>query len=257
MIGDTRNHELEARLPTGGDIVLGTELVGRATRRVRTSGVLGALTRTFDRRARLVVLGLVVLIVLSTVNFHAGGRDWRASLYLALTASAATGDGDLDELSLGFRFGAVVIQLFGLVLASGITALLVDLLITARLAAITGGVRGRPRHHVVVCGLGRVGTAAAARLKARQVLVDDHAAEVGLRVLEVAQGVPAPHRLDRHVLQHLLRRVRAAAQHGGEPQQPGQLRAEPLLEGHGLRLSRRKSNAGPARFAESARGQVQ
>lgn len=171
VIGDTRNHGLEARLPTGGDIVLGTELMGSATSPVRTSGVLGALTRTFDRRARLVVLGLLALIVLSTLYFRAGGRDWVASLYLALTASTATGDGDLDELSLGFRFGAVVIQLFGLVLSAGITALLVDLLITARLAAITGGVRGRPRHHVVVCGLGRVGTAVAARLKARGVPV--------------------------------------------------------------------------------------
>ena len=44
-------------------------------------------------------------------------------------------------------------------------------MISARLAAITGGVRGKPRHHVVVCGLGRVGTAAAARLKARGVPV--------------------------------------------------------------------------------------
>ena len=65
----------------------------------------------------------------------------------------------------------MVIQLFGLVLSAGITALIVDLLITARLAVITGGVRGRPRHHVVVCGLGRVGTAVAARLKSRRVPV--------------------------------------------------------------------------------------
>ena len=65
----------------------------------------------------------------------------------------------------------MIIQLFGLVLSAGITAVIVDVLISARLAAITGGVRGKPRHHVVVCGLGRVGTAAAARLKARGVPV--------------------------------------------------------------------------------------
>jgi threonine dehydrogenase-like Zn-dependent dehydrogenase len=65
----------------------------------------------------------------------------------------------------------VVIQLFGLVLSAGITALIVDLLITSRLAAITGGVRGKPRNHVVVCGLGRVGAAVAARLKSRGVPV--------------------------------------------------------------------------------------
>jgi Trk K+ transport system NAD-binding subunit len=172
VIGDTRRSGIDAVLPPeNGDIVLGTELVGTAKSTVRTSGLIGALMRTFDRRARLIVLGLVILIVLSTLYFHLGGRDWLASLYLALTASTSTGDGDLSGLSFGFRFGAVIIQLFGLVLSAGITALIVDLLITARLAAITGGVRGKPRHHVVVCGLGRVGTAVAARLKSRGVPV--------------------------------------------------------------------------------------
>ena len=172
VIGDTRRSGIEAVLPPeNGDLVLGTQLMGTAKSAVRTSGLLGALRRTFDRRARLVVIGLVILIVLSTLYFHLGGRDWLASLYLALTASTATGDGDLSGLSLSFRFGAVIIQLFGLVLSAGLTALIVDLLITARLAAITGGVRGKPRHHVVVCGLGRVGTAVAARLNSRGVAV--------------------------------------------------------------------------------------
>lgn len=172
VIGDTHRTGTDSVLPPDtGNVVLGTELVQGARRSVRTSGLLGALTLTFDRRARIVVLGLVLLIVLSTLYFHAGGRDWLSSLYLALTASTATGDGELSELPLGVRFGAVAIQLFGLVLSAGITALIVDLLISARLAAITGGVRGKPRHHVVVCGLGRVGTAVAARLKARGVPV--------------------------------------------------------------------------------------
>ena len=172
VIGDTRRSGMDAVLPAeAGDIVLGTELVGTARSAVRTSGILGAVTRTFDRRARVVVLGLVILIVLSTLYFHVGGRDWLTSLYLAMTASTSTGDGDLSELSYGFRFGALVIQFFGLVLSAGLTALIVDLLITSRLAAITGGVRGKPRHHVVVCGLGRVGTAVAARLKSRGVPV--------------------------------------------------------------------------------------
>ena len=48
-------------------------------------------------------------------------------------------------------------------LSAGITAVIVDALIGARLAVILGGVRGKPRHHVVVCGLGRVGTAVAVR----------------------------------------------------------------------------------------------
>ena len=110
IIGDTRRSGIEAMLPAqNGDIVLGTELAGAARSAVRTSGLLGALTRTFDRRARVVLLGLLILIVLSTLYFHAGGRDWLASLYLALTASTSTGDGDLSGLPFGFRFGALVI----------------------------------------------------------------------------------------------------------------------------------------------------
>jgi Trk K+ transport system NAD-binding subunit len=151
--------------------VLGTKLIGTTRNAARTSGMVGAVSRVFDRRARLVMLGLAALILLSTLYFHLGGRDWLASLYLALTASTATGTGDLSALPLGFQFGALVIQLFGLVLSAGITAVIVDALIGARLAGILGGVRGKPRHHVVVCGLGRVGTAVAVRLQSRGVPV--------------------------------------------------------------------------------------
>lgn len=172
VIGDSRLSGIDAVLPSvDGDIVLGTELIGSRESFARQSGFMGAVTRVFDRRARFVVTGLIMLIVLSTLYFHFGGNGWLASLYLALTASTATGDGELGRLPLGLRFGAVVIQLFGLVLSAGITAVIVDVLISARLAAITGGVRGKPRHHVVVCGLGRIGTSVAQRLKARGVPV--------------------------------------------------------------------------------------
>jgi Trk K+ transport system NAD-binding subunit len=171
VIGDSGQAGMDAVLPKAGDVVLGTELLGTDRNSVRQSGLIGAVTRLFDRRARLVVIGLLVLIGLSTLYFHLGGRDWLASLYLALTASTATGDGDLSGLPVAFRFGAVLIQLFGLVLSAGITAVIVDVLISSRLAALSGGVRGRPRHHVVVCGLGRIGTSVAARLQARGVPV--------------------------------------------------------------------------------------
>ena len=184
VLGDTRLSGISAVLPEGdGDLVLGTELVGSARSVARQSGLVGALARAFDRRARVVVVGIVVLVVLSTLYFHAGGRDWLASLYLAMTASTSTGDGDLGGLSAPFRFGAVLIQFFGLVLSAGITALVVDLLISSRLAAFTGGVRGKPRHHVVVCGLGRIGTSVAERLKLRGVPV------VAIERFEDAPGV--------------------------------------------------------------------
>lgn len=172
VIGNTRLSGIEAVLPSGdGDIVLGTELVPPSRSDARRGGVVGAVRRVLDRRARTVGIGLLTLIALSTLYFHLGGNSWLIALYLALTASTATSGGDLSTLPVAFRFGAVLIQVFGLLLSAGITALIVDGLISARLAAFTGGVRGKPRRHVVVCGLGRVGTAVAARLKARGVPV--------------------------------------------------------------------------------------
>ncbi|WP_375425243.1 potassium channel family protein [uncultured Friedmanniella sp.] len=172
VIGNTKLTGIEAVLPVGdGDIVLGTELVPQSRSDARRSGLVGALRRLLDRRARTVGIGLVALTALSTLYFHLGGNSWLVALYLALTASTATGGGDLSALPVAFRFGAVLIQAFGLLLSAGITALIVDALISARLAAFTGGVRGKPRRHVVVCGLGRVGSAVAARLKARGVPV--------------------------------------------------------------------------------------
>lgn len=170
VLGDSSGYGIDAVLPSTGDVVLGTELVGDRDISVRRSGVIGAVAYVFDRRIRIVLLGLVILIALSTFYFHLAGDDWVTSLYRALTASTDTGL-DVDDLSIGFRFGAVLIQLFGLVLSSGITAVIVDAMISSRLAVLTGGIRGRPRHHVVVCGLGRIGTSVANRLRERQVPV--------------------------------------------------------------------------------------
>lgn len=154
------------------DLVLGTTVVGSSTGTVRPAGIVGAVRRTLDRRVRLVLLGLAILIVVSAAYFRLIGLDWWHAWYLALTQSTQTGvDNEVEGLSLVAKFGAVAIQLMGLVLSAGVTAVIVDLLVTSRLAALTGGVRGRPRHHVVVCGLGRIGTSVVARLVARGVAV--------------------------------------------------------------------------------------
>lgn len=153
-----------------GDIVLGTEVLPSEPPSARQVGFWGALARTFDRRVRWVIGVLVVLMIVSTLYFHFFAHlDWWLSMYAALTASTLTGVGDIGDLSLTARFGAVVIQLFGLVLSSGVTAVIVDALISARIREVAGGLRGRPRNHVVLCGLGRIGGQVALRLKARGV----------------------------------------------------------------------------------------
>ncbi|MGJ6979359.1 NAD-binding protein [Aestuariimicrobium soli] len=171
VLGDS-SAGTESLLADDGDIVLGTEVLPSARPKAQQVGLWGAVARMFDRRVRWVMGVLVVLMVVSTVYFHFFAHlDWWLSMYAALTSSTLTGIGDIGDLSLTARFGAVVIQLFGLVLSSGVTAVIVDALISARLSEVAGGLRGRPRHHVVLCGLGRIGGQVALRLKAREVPV--------------------------------------------------------------------------------------
>ena len=171
-LGDSAATEEDQLLYGGGDIVLGTEVLPSARPRARQSGLLGAFVHVFDRRLRWVISILIVLVAVSVVYFHFFGHlDWWLALYAALTASTLSGIADVGELSLSARFGAVAIQLVGLVLSSGITAVIVDALISARLGSLVGSVRGRPKHHVVLCGLGRVGSQIAMRLRAQEVPV--------------------------------------------------------------------------------------
>lgn len=177
VLGDSDRPGIEAVLPAEGDLVLGTSTLGRerqhghGSRHVRTAGIFGALTSVFDRRLRWVLLGLLCLMLISIIYFHLVGQvSWLLATYLALSASTLTGIGD-TELPLAARFGGVVIQLFGLVLSSGITAVVVDALIKLRISDLTGGVRGTPRHHAVVCGLGRIGTSVLNHLIERGVPV--------------------------------------------------------------------------------------
>lgn len=190
VLGDTSKSGLASLLPdTGGDIVLGTEVAGTDTSAVRTSGMFGVVGYLFDRKVRAVLLGVVALMIISAVYFKLTGLDWLTALFLALTTSTATGLGGVSSLSVGFRIGAVVIAFFGLLLSAGVTAVIIDALISARLAAVTGGVRGRPSNHVVVCGLGRVGMSVCTRLRARGVPV------VGLERQENAIGVQQARRM--------------------------------------------------------------
>ncbi|MDN5725966.1 MAG: NAD-binding protein [Propionibacteriales bacterium] len=184
VLADSAKQGLESLLPTDGDTVLGTQLVGTARSTVKTSGLRGVLAYVFDTRIRWIIMGLIILIMLSVLYFRLIGLDWLSALFLALDTSAATGLGDVTALPVGWRIGSVVIALFGLVLSSGVTAAILDVLISSRLTALTGGVRGKPRQHVIVCGLGRVGDAVVSRLVARDmavVVIEANEDAVGVR----------------------------------------------------------------------------
>ncbi|HEY6738319.1 MAG TPA: NAD-binding protein [Actinopolymorphaceae bacterium] len=156
------------------DIVLGTS-VRQAPRRKMppiVDDLLTDLGLLFDRRMRLVAVAMGVFVLLGTLvvwGWTHGDVSWLDSLYIAL--GTVTGTGISDAFTEGApdwaRVVAVTVQLLGVVMVSLVTAAIVDAFVGASLARSLGGVRGRPRGHVVVSGLGTVGTRVATTLHER------------------------------------------------------------------------------------------
>jgi Trk K+ transport system NAD-binding subunit len=154
-------------LPAGrGDLVLGSALRGEPERRrPQLDDLRSDLGRAFDRRLRIVALTLVGLIVVGMLLVRAwpirGGHvSWLDALYIAVSTVTSTGYDDPRAATANgaVRLAAIGVQLFGLVMVSLLTAAIVDVFVGEKLARSFGGIRGRPRGHFVVCGLGTVGT---------------------------------------------------------------------------------------------------
>ncbi len=178
-----------------GDIVLGARVrrLRRPGKDARRAGWIVALRNVVDRRVRLIAAIMAVLIGFGTVvtHYYGNGIGWVEALYLA--AGTVTTAGVEDDAFVAApawaKVGAVGAQLGGIVLVALLTAVIVDSLIGARLSQVLGGVRGRPRNHVVVCGLGTVGA------RVLELLADRGIAVVGIDHDEDAPGVRTAHRL--------------------------------------------------------------
>src|SRR6266498_4134896 len=68
---------------------------------------------------------------------------------------------------LPLRIAAAAVQLLGLLVVALLTAVVVDVLVGARLVRVLGGVRGKLSGHIVVCGLGNVGVKVVQTLRQR------------------------------------------------------------------------------------------
>ncbi|MGH3490705.1 MAG: NAD-binding protein [Actinopolymorphaceae bacterium] len=175
-----------ARMPTTGRTELlpddGAELVlangiRRKPRRMhpRLEDFLTDLRRVFDARLRLVALFMVVVIAVGSVLVHfwphrgTGEIRWPDAIYIAVSTVTLTGFDDprTSGATTWVKLFAVGVQLLGLVMVSLVTAAIVDAFVGASLARSLGVLRGRPRGHVVVCGLGTVGTRVAEMLHDR------------------------------------------------------------------------------------------
>ncbi|TDO52559.1 Trk K+ transport system NAD-binding subunit [Kribbella sp. VKM Ac-2527] len=175
------------------DVVLGLGLrkVWR-TRDVRRTGWVMATRDVLDRRVRIIAAVMALFALTGTALMHyIAGVPWLRALYLALGAVTSAGieDNVFSDAPPWAKVAAVVVQLSGIVLVALLTAVIVDSLIGARLSRVIGGVRGRPRNHVIVCGLGTVGA------RVLEIMSERGVAVVGVEQDDDAPGVQTAHRL--------------------------------------------------------------
>jgi len=198
VLADTTSAATPELLPTSsdnpsGDIVLGSGVRNlRRTRDVRRAGWLMASRDVLDRRVRIIAAVMAVLVLGGTALTHwIANVEWLRALYLAAGAVTSAGieDNIFSDAKPWAKVAAVVVQLTGIVLVALLTAVIVDSLIGARLSRVIGGVRGRPRNHVVVCGLGTVGA------RVLEILAERGVAVVGVEQSDDAPGVQTAHRL--------------------------------------------------------------
>jgi Trk K+ transport system NAD-binding subunit len=118
---------------------------------------LRLLSTVLDTRLRLVFLGFIVLYVIGTaiLMWSRGGSLGQAAyaaLITELTGNADTGATGVE------RFVLVILTLVSIVLIPALTATIVDSVVKARLRVEAGALVEPVADHMVVVGLGDVGT---------------------------------------------------------------------------------------------------
>jgi Trk K+ transport system NAD-binding subunit len=142
------------------DLVLASSapVTGTPPPRRRRRHPLRALRTVVGPRLRLVLAAVVVLLLLGTVLIklirHEG---WWASAYLAILDTVGGANPDL-EVSRPEQALQTVLTIISVALIPIITATVVEAAVRARLALATGGPAEPMRDHIVVVGLGNVGT---------------------------------------------------------------------------------------------------
>ncbi|MFC0030807.1 NAD-binding protein [Micromonospora chaiyaphumensis] len=201
----TTDPELVRVLPAdeaSADVVLaeatgrppGTELAARrlvrARRRRQPVAVLLRALRSFATRkiGVAVLVLLAVIAVLGWLNARAAHVNWSDALYLTLVTTLSGQDPDLGK-PVAAQIMQVVLNLAGLALIPLITAAVVDGIVNARLALHAGRIQPDRSGHVVVVGLGNIGTRVMAQLH-----------DFGVEVVAIdrnpdARGAPLAHRL--------------------------------------------------------------
>ncbi|WBB78929.1 NAD-binding protein [Micromonospora sp. WMMD882] len=210
-VADTRDPREVRLLPADestADVVLaeatgrapGAELAARRLARARRrrgwrrplAVPLRAVRSFATRKIGAAVLAVLALIgTLGWLNGRAAHLSWADALYLTLVTTLTGQDPDAAK-PLAEQIMQVVLSVAGLALIPLITAVVVDGVVNARLALHSGRIQPDRAGHVVVVGLGNVGTRVMALLHdfgVEVVAIDRHAEPRGASLAR-RLGVP-------------------------------------------------------------------
>lgn len=128
--------------------------------RWRLPALREALAEFVDRKLWLAVAALVAVLVFGTAALASIENMplWDAVYVVVLTAVGGAEPGDADTLTGLEQFATILVTLTGLALVPVVTATMVEAAVQARLAVALGRLRRPVADHVVVIGLGNVGT---------------------------------------------------------------------------------------------------
>ncbi len=180
--------------PDTADVVLAVA-DGRSGRRPdnrtrsRIATALAAVRVLVDHRLMVAFAALVGLLLVGTALYTTLGQLSLADAAYAVVLTAA-GSGDIMLNTNGWLKGVQLgITLVGITMIPVVTAAVVDAIVSTRLSRALGPLPGRTERHVVVCGLGDVGSTVIEQLHALGVSL------VGVERDEGASGVRLARRL--------------------------------------------------------------
>lgn len=128
----------------------------------------GLLERTLramvNRKLRIALLAMFGLLLVGTiVSAVIGHQSWADSIYTTILNAAGAAQPDIDADAIE-KITQVMVTLVGISLIPLLTAAIVDAVVGARLASATGRLRGPTRDHLIVIGLGNVGSRVVGQL---------------------------------------------------------------------------------------------
>ncbi len=179
--------------PPGEDVT--RRLLTRAGRRRRPFATFGRAVRAALSRK----LGIAVMITIATTlvagavlnSYEKQPHGLWGQIYVTLLTAVGSSDVEADRNSVA-QAAQLVLTLAGLALIPLITAAVVDGMVNARLALTQGRLANELRDHVVLVGLGTVGTQVMRQLHdlgVRVVAIDRNKNAVGIKAAQ-HRGIP-------------------------------------------------------------------